>query len=396
MALEPSGELAPLDGKLEINLESLSLKPFSIYIHVPYCKKRCGYCDFNTYTPNELDSNNQISNWVNSVGQELELAGKVLGKRLIVDTIFFGGGTPSLLDKDELVNIFNGIKNNFELEKNVEVTLEANPDDVCDEKLSTWLETGINRFSVGMQSSNKKVLQILDRTHELENIEKSVTLFNKYGINNYSFDLIYGTPGETLKEWQESLENVLNLNPAHISAYSLVIEPGTKMGQDLKSGKIEPVNDDLSADKYLLADELFEKNNFQWYEISNWSKSGFESRHNLNYWKNNNWWGFGPGAHSHVEGIRWWNLKLPSQWQKRLEEKNSPAKAREVLTPEQKMSEELMLSLRLKSGLKSNYFTANELNPLLENNLINLIEDKIVLTKKGRLLADQVFAVLNK
>ncbi len=396
MAQEPNGNIAPLEGNLEIDFNKLLNKPFSLYIHVPYCRKRCGYCDFNTYTPNELDANTQIDNWAISAVRELEIAKRVLNKDLEIDSIFFGGGTPSLLEKMELQKVFQGIRNNFKLGKDIEVTLEANPDDVSAEKISNWLEVGINRISVGMQSASKKVLQILDRTHEMSNIEKTVSLLKSNGIDNYSFDLIYGTPGETLEEWKESLEYVLSLNPTHISAYSLVIEPGTKMGQDLKAKKIERVDEDLSADKYLLADELLEKHNYYWYEISNWSKSGFESRHNLNYWKNNNWWGIGPGAHSHIEGIRWWNLKLPSQWQKRLEENNSPAKAREYLTSEQKISEEIMLSLRLKTGLSSNNFSSSNLDELLENKLIILKDDRIVLTKKGRLLADQVFAVLDK
>ncbi len=396
MAQEPNGNIAPLEGNLEIDFNKLLNKPFSLYIHVPYCRKRCGYCDFNTYTPNELDANTQIDNWAISAVRELEIAKRVLNKDLEIDSIFFGGGTPSLLEKMELQKVFQGIRNNFKLGKDIEVTLEANPDDVSAEKISNWLEVGINRISVGMQSASKKVLQILDRTHEMSNIEKTVSLLKSNGIDNYSFDLIYGTPGETLEEWKESLEYVLSLNPTHISAYSLVIEPGTKMGQDLKAKKIERVDEDLSADKYLLADELLEKHNYYWYEISNWCKSGFESRHNLNYWKNNNWWGIGPGAHSHIEGIRWWNLKLPSQWQKRLEENNSPAKAREYLTSEQKISEEIMLSLRLKTGLSSYNFSSSKLDELLENKLIILKDDRIVLTKKGRLLADQVFAVLDK
>ncbi|MFZ9249200.1 MAG: coproporphyrinogen-III oxidase family protein, partial [Candidatus Nanopelagicales bacterium] len=242
---------------------------------------------------------------------------------------------------------------------------------------------------------SKKVLQILDRTHDQLNIEKSAKLLRKHGFSNFSFDLIYGTPGESLEEWQESLEFALSLNPTHLSAYSLVIEPGTKMGNDLKTNKIQKVNDDLVADKYLLADEILENHGFKWYEISNWSFNNLKSRHNLNYWQNNNWWGFGPGAHSHIEGNRWWNLKLPNQWRERLENNYSPAKAREILTSEQKLSENIMLSLRLNSGLDSTQFSSGIINDLIKDGLIYLNERNLVLTKRGRLLADQVFLQLS-
>jgi putative oxygen-independent coproporphyrinogen III oxidase len=395
MAQEPIGEKAPLDGNLDIEFNNLLNKPFSVYIHVPYCKKRCGYCDFNTYTPNELDVNNQIDSWAEATVKEIKLAKKVLKKDLKIDTIFFGGGTPSLISNNELSYVLNALKENFHFANNIEITLEANPDDINDEKIKIWQENNINRISIGMQSSSTKVLQILDRTHDQLNIEKSAKLLSKHGLSNFSFDLIYGTPGESLEEWQESLEFALSLNPTHLSAYSLVIEPGTKMGNDLKTNKIQKVNDDLVADKYLLADEILENHGFKWYEISNWSSNNLKSRHNLNYWKNNNWWGFGPGAHSHIEGNRWWNLKLPNQWRERLENNYSPAKAREILTSEQKLSENIMLSLRLNSGLDSKQFSSEIINDLIKDGLIYLNERNLVLTKRGRLLADQVFLQLS-
>ncbi|MEY3387665.1 MAG: hypothetical protein RI944_438 [Actinomycetota bacterium] len=395
MAQEPNGEIAPLDGNLDIEFNNLLNKPFSVYIHVPYCKKRCGYCDFNTYTPNELDVNDQIDSWAEATVKEIKLAKKVLKEYLVIDTIFFGGGTPSLIGNNELSYVLNSLKENFYFANDLEITLEANPDDINDEKIEIWQENDINRISIGMQSSSKKVLQILDRTHDQLNIEKSAKLLRKHGFSNFSFDLIYGTPGESLEEWQESLEFALSLNPTHLSAYSLVIEPGTKMGNDLKTNKIQKVNDDLVADKYLLADEILENHGFKWYEISNWSFNNLKSRHNLNYWQNNNWWGFGPGAHSHIEGNRWWNLKLPNQWRERLENNYSPAKAREILTSEQKLSENIMLSLRLNSGLDSTQFSSGIINDLIKDGLIYLNERNLVLTKRGRLLADQVFLQLS-
>ena len=395
MAQEPIADIAPLDGNLDIEFNNLLNKPFSVYIHVPYCKKRCGYCDFNTYTPNELDVNDQIDSWAEATVKEIKLAKKVLKEYLVIDTIFFGGGTPSLIGNNELSYVLNTLKENFYFANDLEITLEANPDDINDEKIEIWQENDINRISIGMQSSSKKVLQILDRTHDQLNIEKSAKLLRKHGFSNFSFDLIYGTPGESLEEWQESLEFALSLNPTHLSAYSLVIEPGTKMGNDLKTNKIQKVNDDLVADKYLLADEILENHGFKWYEISNWSFNNLKSRHNLNYWQNNNWWGFGPGAHSHIEGNRWWNLKLPNQWRERLENNYSPAKAREILTSEQKLSENIMLSLRLNSGLDSKQFSSEIINDLIKDGLIYLNERNLVLTKRGRLLADQVFLQLS-
>ena len=210
MAQEPIGEIAPLDGNLDIEFNNLLNKPFAIYIHVPYCKKRCGYCDFNTYTPNELDVNDQIDSWASATVKEIGLAKKVLKKDLIIDTIFFGGGTPSLISNNELSYVLNALKENFHFANNVEITLEANPDDISDEKIEIWQKNNINRISIGMQSSSKKVLQILDRTHNQLNIEKSAKLLSKQGFSNFSFDLIYGTPGEILEEWQESFKKRSN------------------------------------------------------------------------------------------------------------------------------------------------------------------------------------------
>jgi len=394
MAALPEGSPAPLDGNLT-NLFDLVNKPFSLYVHVPYCSKRCGYCDFNTYTPSELDREDQIESWLNSAVKEIELARRVLKEELTIDTIFFGGGTPSLLDSNTVDNFIQSVKSNFKLKPGLEITIEANPDSITEEKSQRWLNSGINRVSIGMQSSTKEVLKKLDRTHNPDNVSNSVNILKKSGLDNFSLDLIYGTPGESLNDWENSLKDAIALNPPHISAYSLVIEPGTKMGAQLNRGEISQVNDDEAADKYQLADEILNKNNYSWYEISNWAKKDKECKHNLNYWLGNNWWGIGPGAHSHVNGVRWWNHKLPKVWRELLEKQNSPALAREVLSEDQIKSEQLMLLSRLRTGLGNQELDENRIENLISNQLATLDANKIVLTLKGRLLADEVFRQLS-
>jgi len=394
MAALPEGSPAPLDGNLA-NLFDLLNKPFSLYVHVPYCSKRCGYCDFNTYTPSELDREDQIESWLNSAVKEIELARRVLKEELTIDTIFFGGGTPSLLDSNTVDNFIQSVKSNFKLKPGLEITIEANPDSITEEKSQRWLNSGINRVSIGMQSSTKEVLKKLDRTHNPDNVSHSVDILKKSGFDNFSLDLIYGTPGESLNDWENSLKDAIALNPPHISAYSLVIEPGTKMGAQLNRGEISQVNDDEAADKYQLADEMLNKNNYSWYEISNWAKKDKECKHNLNYWLGNNWWGIGPGAHSHVNGVRWWNHKLPKVWRELLEKQNSPALAREVLSEDQIRSEQIMLLSRLRTGLGNQELDENRIENLIANQLATLDANKIVLTLKGRLLADEVFRQLS-
>ena len=376
MAVLPEGDPAPRDGSLP-NKGELTKKPFSLYVHVPYCAKRCGYCDFNTYTPSELDREDQINSWLDSAMKETVLAKKVL--------------------EDELTNykeFINNLQRHFHLKDNLEITLEANPDTITKEKSDLWIKSGINRISIGMQSSAKNVLQTLDRTHNPENVMNSVSILKEAGFTNFSLDLIYGTPGETLQEWKKTLEDAILINPPHISAYSLVIEPGTKMGSELNRGEIQPVNDDDAADKYQLAEKIFNDNDFSWYEISNWSKPEKECQHNLNYWLGNNWCGIGPGAHSHINGVRWWNHKLPKIWRENLELNQSPALAREVLTEKQIGDERVMLLSRLKNGILESDFEEKKIDNLIKQNLVLVDSGKIILTVEGRLLADVVFRQL--
>ena len=393
MAALPEGDPAPSDGKLP-NIGNLKNKPFSLYVHVPYCSKRCGYCDFNTYTPSELDRDDQIESWLQSAIKETIFARKILGESLTVDTIFFGGGTPSLLEASVIKEFINNVSKHFKLKKDLEITLEANPDTITQSKAEDWLKAGINRISLGMQSSATNVLQVLDRTHNPANVLSSVEILKKAGFTNFSLDLIYGTPGESLEDWSNSLKDAIAINPPHISAYSLVIEPGTKMGSQLSRGEIKAVSDDDAADKYQLAEKLLNENGYSWYEISNWAKENNECQHNLNYWKGNNWWGIGPGAHSHINGVRWWNQKLPKNWRESLDKDQSPALAREKLTNEQIRNEEVMLLSRLKTGINRSDFDQKNVEKLIEDKLVNDVSGKLELTLEGRLLADVVFRQL--
>ena len=393
MAALPEGDPAPSDGRLP-NVGNLKNKPFSLYVHVPYCSKRCGYCDFNTYTPSELDRDDQIDSWLQSAIKETIFARKILGEELTVDTIFFGGGTPSLLDASVVKEFINNVSTHFTLKKDLEITLEANPDTITQSKAEDWHKAGINRISIGMQSSATNVLQVLDRTHNPANVLTSVEILKKAGFENFSLDLIYGTPGESLEDWSNTLKDAIAINPPHISAYSLVIEPGTKMGSQLSRGEIKAVNDDDAADKYQLAERMLTENGYSWYEISNWAKENKECQHNLNYWKGNNWWGIGPGAHSHVNGVRWWNQKLPKKWRESLDQDQSPALARENLTIEQIRNEEVMLLSRLKTGIDKAGFDQKNVEKLIKDKLVNEVFGKLELTLEGRLLADVVFRQL--
>ena len=393
MAALPEGDPAPSDGRLP-NVGNLKNKPFSLYVHVPYCSKRCGYCDFNTYTPSELERDDQIDSWLQSAIKETIFARKILGEELKVDTIFFGGGTPSLLDASVVKEFLNNVSKHFTLKKDLEITLEANPDTITQSKAEDWLKAGINRISLGMQSSAKNVLQVLDRTHNPANVLTSVEILKKAGFENFSLDLIYGTPGESLEDWSNTLKDAIAINPPHISAYSLVIEPGTKMGSQLSRGEIKAVSDDDAADKYQLAEKMLTENGYSWYEISNWAKVNRECQHNLNYWKGNNWWGIGPGAHSHINGVRWWNQKLPKNWRESLDQDQSPALARENLTNEQIRNEEVMLLSRLKSGIDKADFDQKNVEKLIKDKLVNEVSGKLELTLEGRLLADVVFRQL--
>jgi len=372
----------------------------AFYIHIPYCVKRCGYCDFNTYTPAELKISTgleQISNsYIDLLLQEIDLVREQIVGEITVPSIFFGGGTPSLMQPNDIGRVISKIKTEFDLPLNSEITLECNPDTVTKDSLENFKKVGINRVSFGMQSAVPHVLATLDRTHKPENLAQATTWANEVGISEISVDLIYGTPGESITDWQTSIDSALALPITHISAYALIIEEGTKLAAQIKRGEVPEVDDDLVADKYLIADKAFKEAGFEWYELSNWSKPGSESKHNMAYWNGDNWWGAGPGAHSHLDGKRFWNVKHPNLYKERIQNKQSAVADSEVLKNDQIESERLMLLLRLPSGIEKqtlNQIQLSELSEFVESGHLdraNWNQGRASLTLNGRLIADRI------
>ncbi|MEY4618462.1 MAG: hypothetical protein RL101_648 [Actinomycetota bacterium] len=403
MAALPSGDPAPEDGALPASaLEGADTRTFHAYLHIPFCRVRCGYCDFNTYTSNELRGVTQESFLVD-LRKEIEMSKVVLSKAQLpvrkLESVFFGGGTPTQLRAEQLADLLATLTDEYGLAVGAEVTTEANPDNVDLQYFETLAAAGFTRVSIGMQSSVPSVLAILDRTHNPENVSLAVKAAKAAGLQT-SVDLIYGTPGESFSDWQHSLNSAIELDVDHISAYSLIVEPGTKLAQQIKNGKIAEPDEDEQADKYELADQLLSEAGFSWYEVSNWSKTlQTRSTHNLAYWRSNDWWGFGPGAHSHVGGTRWWNVKHPATYAEKLNAGFSPALAREVLNHETRETERILLELRIIDGLdieavKAQNEDANKvISQAIADELLEpgpALRGKLVLTLKGRLLADSL------
>lgn len=375
-------------------------QPLSFYIHIPYCVKRCGYCDFNTYTPGELKPGSdiaQVSNgYIDLVIQESKVARAQVKSEEKIPTIFFGGGTPTLMEPDDLGRLLKSLENDFGFAKDIEITIEANPDTVSKEKLSALRGAGINRISFGMQSAAPHVLAILDRTHNPENVVRATNWAREVGFENVSVDLIYGTPGESLEDWERTIESALALPINHISAYSLIVESGTKLAAQVSRGEIPMPDDDQSADKYLLADQKFSAAGLNWYELSNWEKDGGACRHNIAYWEGDNWWGLGPGAHSHLDGTRFWNVKHPNAYRERIEAGLSTIMESEQLTSTQQESERVMLGIRLPQGLSKSSLTSESL-AAIESYLTSgelskesWEDGRVSLTLSGRLVADRI------
>ena len=370
----------------------------SFYIHIPYCAKRCGYCDFNTYTPSELksgDLDSLSSSYIDSAIKEIEMAAQVVGSA-IIPSIFFGGGTPSLLPAAQLARVIEAIRGRFTLDKDIEITLEANPDSLTQEFLDEIKSAGATRISMGMQSAVGSVLKVLDRTHNPESVGRAVSMVRAAGFEHVSVDLIYGSPGETIDDWRRSLEYALALDIDHISAYALIVEKGTKLAAQINRGELTMPPDDQSADKYLLADQLFEAAGFSWYELSNWSKPGGQCRHNIAYWDGSFWWGVGAGAHSYLNGKRWWNVKHPSSYQEKILQGQSPELSHEILTPENLSDEFIMLQIRRREGILHNHLSSVQIAKAEEFLSSGFLDSaswqdmRLVLSRDGRLIADKI------
>ena len=410
MAQTVEGIAAPADGSLEESvLIGADSRTFHAYLHIPFCRVRCGYCDFNTYTASELTDVSQ-STFAATIIREIEFAARVIETRGLpkrqLATVFFGGGTPTQLPASDLVSILAALESAFGIAPGAEITTEANPDSVDASFLLELATGGFTRVSFGMQSAVPHVLKVLDRTHNVENLPLVVAAAKAAGLAT-SVDLIYGAPTESLEDFRLSLAAAIALNPDHISAYSLIVEPGTKLARQIKVGELPEPDEDEQADKYLMADSMLADAGFDWYEISNWAKSEAQrSKHNLAYWQSQDWWGFGPGAHSHIGGTRWWNVKHPSAYAGKLQANASPTQARELLDEKTQAVEKVLLEMRIRAGISIDRIKMASDQPERVAGVVadaiarDLIEAKaaiggqLVLTLPGRLIADALLREL--
>ncbi|MEQ7846804.1 radical SAM family heme chaperone HemW [Nocardioides kribbensis] len=401
----PDGDPVPADGSLpEAALAGLGRRPFGLYVHVPFCAVRCGYCDFNTYTAEELGPAGGApgasrSTYAAAAVAEIRQARRVLGEvDLPVSTVFFGGGTPTLLDPDDLGAVVEAVAEEFGLAPDAEITTESNPDSVDAADLARLRELGLNRVSFGMQSQVGHVLRVLDRTHDPRRVPAAVAWAREAGFEQVSLDLIYGTPGESMEDWATSVDAALACEPDHVSAYSLIVEDGTALARRVRRGELPMPDEDDLADKYALVDERLVAAGLGWYEVSNWARGmpasgAHRCRHNELYWTGADWWGVGPGAHSHVGGVRWWNVKHPVAYAERIGAGLSPAHAREVLSPEDRRVERVLLELRLREGLPLDVLDdagAAAVPGLRSRGLVRVEGDRVVLEDAARLVADGV------
>ena len=390
----PDGEPVPTDGSLPPDaLRGAADRTFGVYLHVPFCSVRCGYCDFNTYTATELGGGGSQAAYAATAAQEVRLAARVLGDAVRpAETVFFGGGTPTLLPAADLGLMLGAVRDEFGIAPGAEVTTEANPDSVTPEGLQRLAAAGFTRVSFGMQSAVPHVLAVLERTHDPARVPSAVRWAREAGLQ-VSLDLIYGTPGESLDDLRVSLDAALSCEPDHVSAYALIVEQGTKLAGQMRRGEVPEPSDDDEADKYEIVDDTLAAAGYGWYEVSNWAREpGFACRHNLAYWRGGDWWGIGPGAHSHVGGVRWWNVKHPTAYAGRIGEGRSPAHAREVLAAEDRRVEDVLLRSRLSDGFDPAWWgVRTETAQLLLDGLLEPAPGgRVALTRRGRLLADAV------
>ena len=380
---------------------------YEIYIHVPFCLRRCGYCDFNTYTATDLGAGASRGHYAQMVIREMALIRQWQCDHGIEEpaasTVFFGGGTPTVLAAADLVAMVDAIRAIWGLTPDAEITTEANPDTVDEAYIAELADGGFTRISFGMQSAVPHVLATLDRTHTPSNVAAGVAAATMAGLRS-SVDLIYGAPGESLEDWRTSVEAALDLGVHHISAYALTVEPTTKMGRRIAAGTLPKPDDDDEAAKYELADELFTQAGLDWYEISNWARPGYESRHNLGYWRNVDWAGLGPGAHSHYRchavssdgyGLRSWDIAHPRLWGVAINEHRVPWADSERITAEENLEELIMLGLRMREGLDleriDRVIAVDRLTPMIEEGLVTVVDGRrVVPTRRGRLINDTV------
>jgi putative oxygen-independent coproporphyrinogen III oxidase len=357
--------------------------PFGVYVHIPFCAHRCDYCDFATWT----DREHLIDAYVDACIRELD---HTYSSAPSATSVFFGGGTPSLLPPRHLTRILDAIAR----EPGAEVTVECNPDSVDAEKFDIYRGAGVNRLSFGVQSMVPHVLKALGRTHDPENVERAVALACGAGFERCSVDLIYGTAGESLEDWRRSLEGALALGVEHVSAYALTVEVGTPLGRDIAAGRALAPDDDDQADKYLLADEVLSAEGYEWYEISNWARPGEACRHNELYWREGEYLGIGCAAHGHTDGRRWWNIRTPDRYIEAVQSGTTAVAGDERLEPAARAVEAFALALRTRAGVGAADAPAAAIDDLAAVGLVERHGGTVVLTRRGRLLASDVTARL--
>lgn len=365
-----------------------------IYIHIPFCKQKCSYCDFHFSTT----YHSYKSRMIDSLCKEMELQKNYLGNQPI-ETIYFGGGTPSLLTKNELAQILNAIHATFDTNALKEISLEANPDDISEENVTAWKELGINRLSIGLQSFKEEDLKWMNRAHTVEEANNCVGIAVKSGIPNITVDLIYGLPGLTNQEWENHIETLVKMGVQHVSAYCLTVEKGTGLSHLIEIGKITPASEDIQAEQFMILIDTLEKHNFIQYEISNFCKTGFESMHNSNYWKGVHYLGIGPSAHSYNGVSRSWNVRNNHAYMNEIGKKDNTWYETEVLTKHDQFNEILLIGLRTIYGVDIRQLNEilpldaifhSQIQQLCDDNLIEKDDTTIRLTKQGRLQADRI------
>ncbi|MGQ0630732.1 MAG: radical SAM family heme chaperone HemW [Sporichthyaceae bacterium] len=397
----PAGEPVPTGGALpSAALTSLGARGFGVYLHVPFCATRCGYCDFNTYTADELGEGASRADFPATAAAEIRFAARVLaaggGPVPAAQTVFVGGGTPTLLPPSSLASMLEVVRAEFGLTADAEVSTEANPDSVDQRSLAALREAGFTRISFGMQSARPHVLAALERTHTPGRATRAVAWAHVAGFTHVNLDLIYGAPGESDEDWAASLTAAVEAGPDHVSAYALIVEEGTRLSARVRRGEVAVADDDALARRYEATDAALSAAGLTWYEVSNWAAPGAQCRHNQLYWTGANWWGVGPGAHSHIGGVRWWNVRHPRDYAARLTAGQSPGAGREILSDAEQHLEDVMLRLRLAEGLAlaalgpsgrggaQRALAAGLLDP------VAYAGGRAVLTLRGRLLADAV------
>ena len=368
--------------------------PFGVYIHVPFCASRCGYCAFNTYTSGQLGGDLREA-YVQAARAEIRAAARFLAPHAPpVHTVFVGGGTPTELDPADLCSLIAAVRDQFDVIDDVEITIEANPDSVDRITLDALRAAGVTRMSFGMQSVRTHVLAVLERSHTPGAAAEAVRHAHAAGFEHVSLDLIYGTPGETDADWQASLGAALAAQPDHISAYALTIEPSTRLAARVRRGQVPEPDEDTLVRRYAMADELLSRAGYAWYELSNWARgTSAQCRHNLGYWRSHDWWGIGPGAHGHLSGTRWCNVAHPAAYAAALAEGQLAVDEYEVVAPDAQRVERVLLGVRLASGFAAD-FGVDVLNELLADDLVTVlawaIPPVVQLSRRGRMLADMV------